>query len=72
MTAPASDADGYIARVEFYQGNNKLGEGYAAPYTWTIYGAPVGSYTRVYALAARAVDNSGAITTSNTVSVTVR
>ena len=72
MTATASDADGYIARVEFYQGNNKLGEKYAAPYTWTVSGAPVGSYTGAYAFWARAVDNSGAITNSNAASVTVR
>jgi hypothetical protein len=72
MTATASDPDGYISRVEFWQGANKLGEMYAAPYTWTLYGVPAGVYSGAYALTARAVDNSGAATTSNAVAVTVR
>jgi hypothetical protein len=72
MTANASDADGSIVRVEFWQGPNKLGERSAAPYTWTIYGAPAGNYSGQYALFARAVDSKGATTTSNSVAVVVK
>ena len=71
MTAIASDADGSIARVEFYQGKNKLGERYASPFTWTIYNAPAYNYSGAAALTARAVDNRGAVTISNAVAVTV-
>ena len=72
MAASALDPDGSIVRVEFYQGANKLGERYAAPYTWTIYNPPAGVYSGIYALTVKAVDNSGAVTTSNAVAVTVR
>jgi len=72
MTASAYDPDGSIARVEFWQGPNKLGEGYAAPYTWTVTNAPAFTYTGTYGLFVRAVDNNGAITTSNVVGITVR
>jgi hypothetical protein len=71
MTASASDSDGSIARVEFYQGANKLGERYSAPYTWTIYNPPAGNYSGIYALTAKAIDNGGAVSTSNAVAVTV-
>jgi hypothetical protein len=71
MTANAYDPDGSIARVEFYQGANKLGERFAQPYTWTIYSAPAGDYSGGYALTARAVDNTGAVATSAPVAVRV-
>ena len=64
--------DGSIARVEFWQGPNKLGESSKAPYTWTLYGAVPGTYTRQWALTAKAIDNSGAVTTFNAVNVTVK
>jgi hypothetical protein len=56
-----------IARVEFYQGNTKLGEATTAPYeiTWR---EPV---TGDYALSAIAVDDTGAHTLSRLVNVTV-
>lgn len=67
MTATASDADGSIARVEFYQGANKLGEDTTSPYTWTVYNTPAASYTGAYSFTARAIDNAGATATSNSV-----
>jgi len=72
MSATASDPDGSIVRVDFYQGANLLGQRSAPPYTWTIYNAPAFSYSGAYGLSARAVDNAGAVTTSNVVGVTVR
>ena len=71
MTATASDPDGTVAGVDFYQGANKLGTKSAPPYTWTVYNVPVGSYSGASAFTARATDNQGATTTSNAVAVTV-
>jgi Domain of unknown function (DUF1929)/Bacterial Ig domain len=68
LAADATDPDGSVARVEFFNGGTKLGEDTSAPYTgrWNVGAA--GSYT----LTARATDNSGAMTTSNPVNITVR
>ncbi|MBT1690180.1 glycosyl hydrolase family 18 protein [Dawidia soli] len=67
ITASATDADGTIARVEFFQGTTKLGEATAQPYSYTWAGAGAGSYS----LTAKATDNSGLSTTSSAVSITV-
>ncbi len=67
LTADAADADGSIARVEFYQGTTKLGEDTAAPFEQNATGLLVGSY----ALSAIAVDNNGATTLSSIVNVSV-
>lgn len=56
LVASASDSDGSIARVEFYQGVVKLGEAVAAPFTYSWSGMLPASY----ALSARAFDNLGA------------
>ena len=60
ITATASDTDGTIARVEFYDGADKIGEDSTAPYEFTWTQAPAG--TRV--ITARAIDNGGAATSS--------
>ena len=67
LTATAGDADGTIARVEFYQGGTKLGEDTTAPYEFTWTNVPPGNY----ALTAVAVDNSNLATLSTAVNVTV-
>jgi hypothetical protein len=67
FSATASDSDGSIARVEFYNGATKLGEVTAAPYNWTWSNVQAGAYT----LSAKAVDNLGAISTSSSVALTV-
>ncbi|MGV3502886.1 MAG: DUF4082 domain-containing protein, partial [Adhaeribacter sp.] len=63
----ASDDDGTISKVEFYQGSTKLGEDLSSPYSFNWTNVPAGTY----ALTARATDNGGAFTTSTQVSVTV-
>ncbi len=68
MTAAASDPDGTIALVEFYQGATKVGEDAASPFQFDWTGVAVGSY----ALRAVAVDNLGARGTSAVVNVTVQ
>ncbi|GAA4053582.1 hypothetical protein GCM10022409_45640 [Hymenobacter glaciei] len=67
ITANATDANGTVARVEFFQGSTKLGEDLTSPYafTWTAVGAGT------YSLTARATDNEGAVTNSAAVAVTV-
>jgi YD repeat-containing protein len=67
ISANASDADGTVAKVEFFQGATKLGEVTAAPYNFTWPNVGAGSYS----LTARATDNQGATTTSAAVAVTV-
>lgn len=67
ITADAADTDGSVAKVEFFNGTEKLGEDAAAPFTydWTV--VPQGDYT----LTARATDNYGLTTTSDPVSINV-
>jgi len=67
LTAAASDSDGTVAKVEFFQGSTKLGEDTSDPYEFTWSGMLSGNYT----LTAKATDNAGASTTSAPVSITV-
>src|SRR6185295_11451755 len=67
ISAVATDTDGSVAKVEFLQGNTKLGEAAASPYTLTWTNVAAGTY----ALTARATDNLGAIATSSPVTITV-
>ena len=67
LAATATDSDGSVARVDFYQGATLIGTAATAPYTYTWTSVTPGSY----ALTARATDNRGAATTSATVNVTV-
>jgi len=62
----ASDSDGFVAAVEFYEGSNYLGEDTTAPYSFTWVSVADGSYT----IMARAIDNVGALSI-DTISITV-
>jgi beta-glucanase (GH16 family) len=66
IDATASDPDGSIARVEFYDGFAYLGEDTAAPYSFVWTSVPNGCYQ----LVARAIDNLGGFAT-DAVDVTV-
>lgn len=66
IMATASDSDGTISKVEFYNGATKLGEDSSSPYTFTWSSVPQGTYW----LKARAIDDSGNSAT-DTVSITV-
>ena len=68
ISATATDANGTISKVDFYNGTTLLGSKTAAPYTFNWTNVPVGTYS----LTAKATDNSGATTTSTAVSVTVK
>ena len=67
LQASASDTDGTVTSVAFYQGSTLIGTDTTSPYSATWTGAPAGSYT----LTARAVDNGGATRTSTAVAITV-
>jgi parallel beta-helix repeat protein len=65
--AKAADADGSISKVEFYRGSTLLGTRYDAPYTYSWQNIQAGYYT----LTAKATDNSGNVTTSGEVTISV-
>ncbi len=67
LTASAADADGSIARVEYYVNGDKVGQATSAPYAVSIAPILVGSYSVV----AVAVDNVGGMTASAPVAFTV-
>ena len=69
LTANASDADGSIAKVEFYQGSSLIGSDSNGADGWNISWTqiPAGNYT----FTAKASDNAGASSTSAGVSVGV-
>jgi predicted phage tail protein len=67
LAASASDPDGSVAKVEFFNGATKLGEDTSAPYAFTWSGVAAGTYT----VTARASDDMGFTTTSAPVTITV-
>ena len=67
LAATASDSDGTVTKVEFFNGATKLGEDTTAPYGFTWSGVAAGTYT----VTARATDNLGASTTSAPSTITV-
>ncbi len=67
IEANATDSDGTIAKVDFYQGTALLGTDTTAPYSFSWTSVAAGTYS----LTARAVDNANATTTSTAVSITV-
>ncbi|MFN3402974.1 MAG: Ig-like domain-containing protein [Cytophagaceae bacterium] len=68
ISANATDSDGSISKVEFFNGSLKLGEDLTSPYTFSWNSVPAGTYN----LTARATDNNGAVTTSSAITVIVR
>jgi RHS repeat-associated protein len=67
LTADASDSDGSIASVEFYDGATLIASVTAPPYSHTWNDVPGGSHS----ITAKATDNQGASSTSAPVSVIV-
>ena len=67
LTATASDADGTVARVEFYNGTTLLNSDTTSPYSYSWTNVAAGTYS----LRAVAYDNAGASANSTTVTITV-
>ena len=67
LSATSTDSDGTVSNVSFYNGATLLNTDVTSPYSYLWSNVPNG----VYSLSAKAFDNSGATTTSNTINVTV-
>jgi len=67
INASASDSDGTISSVKFYQGSTLLNTDTSSPYSYTWSSVSAGTYS----LTAVATDNDSATTTSSAVSITV-
>jgi hypothetical protein len=67
LSATASETNGTIATVNFYNGATLLGTSTTSPYTYNWNNVPAGAYT----LTATAIDSKGVSVTSNPVSITV-
>ena len=67
LNATASDPDGTISRVEFYQGSTLIGAATVPPYAVTLSDVPAGSYV----VTAKAIDNAGASGSSNAIPIAV-
>ncbi|MDR3002353.1 MAG: hypothetical protein LBU89_13970 [Fibromonadaceae bacterium] len=67
ITATAADSDGTVAKVEFLNGTEKIGESTTAPYSFTWVDPPSG----VHSITARAIDNDGGAGASEAVTVLV-
>jgi alpha-mannosidase len=67
LNAFATDADGAISKVEFFNGKTKLGESTVAPFGLTLDSLPAGNYQ----LTAKATDNRGKAVSSSPVRITV-
>lgn len=65
FTATASDSDGTISKVEFFNGATLLGTATASPYTFSWANVVAGSYN----ITAKATDNDGVVTTSSVTTV---
>lgn len=68
ITANASDSDGSVSKVEFYNGEAKLGEDTNAPYAFEWKMVATGNYT----ISAIAFDNDGATKTSSEINLVVK
>jgi len=67
LEASASDADGSVAKVEFFADGTKLGEATNSPYTFAWNNPAVGAHR----LGAVATDNEGASAASASIAITV-
>ncbi len=69
LTANASDSDGSISQVAFYNGASLIGNGTltGSSYSFAWTNVAAGSYS----LTAKATDNAGAVTTSTAVNISV-
>jgi len=68
ITTNATDADGTVTKVEFFNGTTKIGEDTSAPFTYDWNNVAAGAYT----LTAKATDNGGLTATSTPVNITVK
>ncbi len=68
LTATASDADGNIAKVEFFANGNLIATENTMPYATSTIISQIGDYE----ITAKATDNDGAVTTSSPITISVK
>lgn len=68
LSATATDANGTVSKVEFYNGATLLGTDTTAPYTYSWASVSAGTYS----LTVKAYDSANAVAASSVVSITVR
>jgi hypothetical protein len=67
INANASDSDGSVTQVNFYNGSTLLGSDNTSPYSYTWSNVGTGTYS----ITVKATDNNGATTTSSVITVSV-
>ncbi len=67
ITATAADANGSVAKVEFFAGNTKLGEDVTNTYSFTWNNIPSGTHI----ITVKATDNQNNVTTSSSITIVV-
>ncbi|WP_086503372.1 Ig-like domain-containing protein, partial [Algoriphagus ratkowskyi] len=67
ITSAATDTDGTIAKVDFYNGTSLLGTDTTAPYSFDWTNLPIGNFS----ITAKATDNKGAATVSEVVNIKI-
>ncbi len=67
LTATASDRDGVVTKIEFFEEASKFAEDSSAPYEFVVSGLGAGNYSYL----ARATDNTGSATDSTPITVNV-
>ena len=67
VTATASDSDGFVEQVDFYQGGQLIGSAPTSPFSIVWADVPAGVYT----LTAEATDDDQAMTLSSAITITV-
>ncbi len=67
ISANAVDSDGYISKVEFYDGTTKLGEDATSPYNYTWSNATIGDHS----ITAIATDDEGISGTSAIINISI-
>jgi chitinase len=68
FSANASDPDGNLSKVEYYNGSQLIGSATTSPFNVTWSNVAAGTYT----ITAKASDNLNAVTTSTAITITVK
>ena len=67
LKAEATDSDGAVSKVEYFNGNIKVGESFSSPYEVSLECTNVGAYV----ITAIVTDNLNAVSSSSTVKISV-
>jgi len=67
INATASDNDGSVTKVDFYNGNTLLGSDNTSPYSFAWNNVAAGNYS----ITAKATDNDGAVTISAAIAISI-